>query len=95
MASSPRICPGCTKPIRQRDAWAARDTVRWHLSCAPQHGGARRGAGAKPLPAGQARTALAKARLTPAEKAALLTHCSRQDTTESELIRERLGDIIG
>lgn len=59
------------------------------------HGGKRAGAGRPPGPSKGRRTSLLKARATDAEKRAVAEHCERAGTTESELIRSRLADVIG
>lgn len=95
-ARAARICPACTQPIRQGANWAARNGLRYHLGHEPSaHGGRREGAGARALPAGEARTELVRVRLTPAEKASLAAHCALLGRTESEVIRERLAGVIG
>ena len=60
----------------------------------PQHGGARPGAGRPALANGAGRTAILKARATPGEKTAVAAYCARTGVSESELIRERLADVI-
>lgn len=53
MPRPPRICPGCTQPIRQREHTITLAGVRHHLECARSAGLTPRGRGRPPKPVGQ------------------------------------------